>query len=123
VLPGRLAWPGTLTTRANIAIWTGQSGDPAQALRVFTELLRDRERGASAPTTRRPGRLVLLAGLVVPGFLVLVGRSVLPAVNVVRAWPIGAYHWQLRPHWPQQRRFQVARQARTGGEYDVQLGK
>jgi len=36
--------PSTLTTRANIAGWTGQSGDPATALRLYQGLLPDRER-------------------------------------------------------------------------------
>jgi tetratricopeptide (TPR) repeat protein len=35
--------PGTLTTRGNIARWTGESGDPAGALRRFEELLPDME--------------------------------------------------------------------------------
>ena len=36
--------PDTLTTRSNIAYWTGQCGDLAGALRLFQELLPDRER-------------------------------------------------------------------------------
>ena len=36
--------PDTLTTRARIATWTGHAGDPASALRLFTELLPDVER-------------------------------------------------------------------------------
>jgi hypothetical protein len=35
--------PDTLATRTNIAYWTGQSGDPAAALRLYQELLPDRE--------------------------------------------------------------------------------
>jgi tetratricopeptide (TPR) repeat protein len=36
--------PGTLTTRNNIAAWTGECGDAAGALRLFTPLLPDQER-------------------------------------------------------------------------------
>ncbi len=36
--------PDTLTTRNNIASWTGEVGDARGALRLFTELLPDRER-------------------------------------------------------------------------------
>ena len=36
--------PDTLTTRHNIATWTGQAGDPEKALRLSTELLPDQER-------------------------------------------------------------------------------
>jgi hypothetical protein len=45
--------PHTLTTRHNIAYWTGQCGDVAGALRLFTHLLPDMERvlGASHPNT------------------------------------------------------------------------
>ncbi len=45
--------PDTLTTRNNIAAWTGQCGDPAGALRLFQELLPDRERvlGPDHPDT------------------------------------------------------------------------
>jgi hypothetical protein len=45
--------PGTLAARANIAAWTGQSGNPAEALRLFRELLPDRERvlGPGHPDT------------------------------------------------------------------------
>ena len=48
--------PDTLTTRGNIAVWTGQSGDAAGALRLFQELLPDQERvlGADHPDTLRP---------------------------------------------------------------------
>jgi hypothetical protein len=44
--------PGTLTTRANIANWTGHSGDPAEALRLTRGLLPDREAvlGPATPT-------------------------------------------------------------------------
>jgi hypothetical protein len=34
----------TLTTRGNIAFWTGRTGDPADALRLFRELLPDQRR-------------------------------------------------------------------------------
>ena len=37
------ATPHTLTTRNNIANWTGQCGDPAGALRLARELLPDVE--------------------------------------------------------------------------------
>jgi hypothetical protein len=37
--------PDTLTTRANIAGWTGESGDPVGALRVLQRLLPDLIRG------------------------------------------------------------------------------
>ena len=45
--------PGTLTTRSNIAFWTGQCGDAAGALRLSTALLPDRERvlGPDHPDT------------------------------------------------------------------------
>jgi Tetratricopeptide repeat len=45
--------PDTLTTRHNIAFWTGECGDAAQALRLFRALLLDRERvlGADHPDT------------------------------------------------------------------------
>ena len=45
--------PYTLTTRHNIATWTGQSGDAAKALRLFRDLLPDQERvlGADHPDT------------------------------------------------------------------------
>lgn len=47
------AHPDTLTTRANIAFWTGQSGDAREALRLFRELLPDMERvlGPDHPAT------------------------------------------------------------------------
>jgi hypothetical protein len=43
----------TLTTRNNIANWTGRCGDAAQALRLTTELLPDRIRvlGPGHPDT------------------------------------------------------------------------
>ena len=45
--------PDTLTTRHNIAYWTGEVGDAREALRLFTELLPDRERvlGRDHPDT------------------------------------------------------------------------
>ena len=45
--------PDTLTTRNNIAAWTGRGGDAAGALRLFRELLPDRERvlGPDHPDT------------------------------------------------------------------------
>jgi hypothetical protein len=45
--------PDTLTARSNIAHWTGQSGDPAGALRLSHELLPDlaRVRGPEHPST------------------------------------------------------------------------
>ena len=45
--------PDTLTTRDNIAFWTGQCGHPAEALRLFQELLPDQERvlGRDHPDT------------------------------------------------------------------------
>ena len=45
--------PDTLTTRNNIAHWTGQSGDAREALRLFQELLPDQERvlGPDHPDT------------------------------------------------------------------------
>ncbi len=47
--------PDTLTTRYNIAHWTGEVGDAREALRLFTELLPDRERvlGRDHPGTLR----------------------------------------------------------------------
>ena len=36
--------PDVLTTRANIASWTGQCGDAAAALQLFRELLPDQVR-------------------------------------------------------------------------------
>jgi hypothetical protein len=47
--------PGTLTTRNNIAAWTGDCGDAREALRLFSELLPDQERvlGADHPDTLR----------------------------------------------------------------------
>ncbi|HMW19253.1 MAG TPA: tetratricopeptide repeat protein, partial [Accumulibacter sp.] len=43
--------PDVLTTRNNIAVWTGESGQPAAALALFQALLPDRERvlGAEHP--------------------------------------------------------------------------
>ena len=45
--------PDTLTTRNNIAAWTGEVGDAREALRLFTELLPDMERvlGRDHPNT------------------------------------------------------------------------
>ena len=45
--------PDTLTTRSNIAAWTGECGDAAEALRLFQELLPDRVRvlGPDHPDT------------------------------------------------------------------------
>ena len=45
--------PDTLRTRNNIADWTGRVGDAREALRLFTELLPDRERvlGRDHPDT------------------------------------------------------------------------
>ena len=45
--------PDTLATRSNIALWTGEAGDAARALRLFTELLPDQARvlGADHPGT------------------------------------------------------------------------
>jgi hypothetical protein len=45
--------PDTLRTRNNIAFWTGRCGDAREALRLFSELLPDRERvlGADHPET------------------------------------------------------------------------
>ena len=45
--------PDTLTTRNNIARWTGDAGDAREALRLFAELLADRERvlGHDHPNT------------------------------------------------------------------------
>jgi hypothetical protein len=47
--------PGTLTTRLNIAYWTGQTGDVREALRLSKELLPDQERvlGPEHPDTLR----------------------------------------------------------------------
>jgi Tetratricopeptide repeat len=36
--------PSTLTTRGNIAYWTGEVGQAAEALRLLRELLPDRQR-------------------------------------------------------------------------------
>jgi hypothetical protein len=46
--------PGTLTTRNNIAEWTGRCGDVAGALRLFQELLPDliRVQGPGHPYTQ-----------------------------------------------------------------------
>jgi len=41
-VPGRP--PDTLATRANIAAWTSECGDPARALRLSQELLPDQAR-------------------------------------------------------------------------------
>ena len=45
--------PDTLTTRHNVAYWTGVRGNIAEALRLFKELLADRERilGPDHPDT------------------------------------------------------------------------
>ena len=45
--------PDTLTTRSNIAHWTGDTGDAPRALRLLRELLPDRERvlGKDHPAT------------------------------------------------------------------------
>lgn len=47
--------PHTLTTRANIATWTGETGDAANALRLFQELLPVRQKvlGTDHPDTLR----------------------------------------------------------------------
>jgi len=47
--------PDTLTTRNNIAAWTGRSGDARKALRLFQALLPDQERvlGPDHPDTLR----------------------------------------------------------------------
>jgi hypothetical protein len=47
------AHPETLTTRHNVAAWTGQSGDAREAVRLLRELLPDQERvlGADDPET------------------------------------------------------------------------
>jgi tetratricopeptide (TPR) repeat protein len=47
--------PATLTTRGNIARWTGQSGDPARALRLYQDLLPDMDQGLGP---RHPGTLI-----------------------------------------------------------------
>jgi hypothetical protein len=46
--------PDVLTTRSNIASWTGRTGDSQTALRLFQALLPDRERvlGHDHPETR-----------------------------------------------------------------------
>ena len=46
--------PRTLTTRDNVAFWTGVCGDAAQALRLFEELLPDRERVLGPRPPRKP---------------------------------------------------------------------
>ena len=45
--------PCPAAARGNIAGWTGQTGDPHEALRLFVELLPDHERvlGADHPET------------------------------------------------------------------------
>ncbi|MDQ3764494.1 MAG: tetratricopeptide repeat protein, partial [Actinomycetota bacterium] len=45
--------PDTLSTRHQIAYWTGKAGDPTEALRLFRELLPDRQRvlGPDHPAT------------------------------------------------------------------------
>ena len=45
--------PYTLTTRTNIAAWTGEAGDARGALQLFTELVPDQERvqGRDHPDT------------------------------------------------------------------------
>jgi len=47
--------PNTLTTRKNIAAFTGRAGDPGEALRLFTGLLPDHQRvlGPDHPDTLR----------------------------------------------------------------------
>ena len=45
--------PHTLTTRGNLASWTGQAGDPAAARDLFAELLPVPS-GSSARSTRTP---------------------------------------------------------------------
>jgi tetratricopeptide (TPR) repeat protein len=52
--------PDTLATRCNIAIWTGQSGDAAGALRLFLELLPDQVRVLGP---RRQATLATRAGI------------------------------------------------------------
>jgi hypothetical protein len=44
---------GTLGTRHNIALWTGETGDSREALRLFQDLLPDQERvlGEDHPDT------------------------------------------------------------------------
>ncbi len=45
--------PDTLTTRSNIASWTGKCGNPQEALKLFSELLPDQQRalGPDHPDT------------------------------------------------------------------------
>ena len=47
--------PDTLTTRGNIAGWTGQCGDAREALRLYQALLPDQDRvlGPDHPDTLR----------------------------------------------------------------------
>ena len=45
--------PDTLTTRSNIAAWTGEAGDARGALALFTALLPDQQR-VLGPTTPTP---------------------------------------------------------------------
>ena len=54
--------PDTLTTRNNIADWTGRVGDAREALRLFAELLPDRERvlGRDHPDTLRTQEAIKL---------------------------------------------------------------
>ena len=54
--------PDTLGTRHNIAGWTGEVGDAAGALRLFTELLPDMERvlGRDHPNTLRTQEAIKL---------------------------------------------------------------
>ena len=46
--------PDTLTTRNNLAYWTGETGDAAEAVEAFQALLPDQERvlGKDHPDTR-----------------------------------------------------------------------
>ena len=60
--------PDTLFTRGNIASWTGEVGEPAEALRLFGELLPDQVRvlGAAHPDTLSTQRRIALEGGLAP---------------------------------------------------------
>jgi hypothetical protein len=56
--------PHTLSSRGNIAGWTRDSGDAAEALRLATELLPDQVRvlGPTTPTPSAPGNIASWTG-------------------------------------------------------------
>jgi hypothetical protein len=59
---GHWSDPGTLTTRGNIALWVGECGDPAGALRLARDVLPGLERvlGPDHPNTLTTRNVIAL---------------------------------------------------------------